>query len=389
MKKIKVLSFLLVVFSLGVNGSLAGALPDTGQTRCYDDSKQIACPQPGEDFYGQDAQYSGEPQSYTLLQGGIMVQDNVTGLIWESKTDDKSIHDKDNKYTWYDSNRETNGGEAGTPGDGTDTEDFINSLNSAKFGGFSDWRLPTVKELSSLLNRDTSDPAVNTYFFPHIGSHVSYGNPYWTSDTDASDSNYAWCINFDADGHVERTKKSESYAGGLLVMAVRGEAYFANNFADNGNGTLTDVSTGLTWHQELNDDEVTWEDALDYCENLTIAGYDDWRLPNVNELQSIVDYKKANPSVDGMLPVISGDFAGSYWSSTTASSSVVYALTIDFNNGETGEEMKTHDFSALVRCVRDDESLPSTPIKGDFNGDKKLDLKDIIGILQILGGMKK
>ena len=64
MKKMKLVSFWLAVFSLSVYGwSLAGVLPDTGQTKCYDASKQIACPQPGEDFYGQDAQYAGEPQS--------------------------------------------------------------------------------------------------------------------------------------------------------------------------------------------------------------------------------------------------------------------------------------------------------------------------------------
>ena len=59
-----------------------------------------------------------------------MVRDNVTGLFWEVKTDDGSIHDKDNTYTWYDSNPATNGGNAGTAGEGTDTEDFIEALNS-------------------------------------------------------------------------------------------------------------------------------------------------------------------------------------------------------------------------------------------------------------------
>lgn len=370
MKKMKVVSFLLLVFGLNFyDWSLAGVLPDTGQTKCYDDAKQIACPQPGEDFYGQDAQYSGQPQSYTLLQGGIMIQDNVTGLIWESKTDDKSIHDKDNKYTWYDSNRETNGGEAGTPGDGTDTEDFINALNSANFGGFSDWRLPTVKELSSLLNRDTSGPAINTYFFPHVIEGY-----YCTSETYVRDSNLFSGIDIWG-GTMSLCLKSGRYS----VRAVRGEAYFVNNFVDNGNGTVTDVSTGLTWHQELNVNKITWKEALHYCENLTVGGYDDWRLPNLNELQSIVDYTKVNP-VDGLLPVM----AGANWSSTSANA--FYAWGVDLGTGGTVSTMKTHDFAAFGRCVRDDKSLPSTPIKGDFNGDKKLNLGDVIGILKVLMG---
>ena len=86
----------------------AGTLPDTGQTKCYDNTQEINCPQPGDPFYGQDAQYTCNPQSYTKLDASgtplpddapwpwAMVKDNVTGLIWENKTDDGSIHDKDN-----------------------------------------------------------------------------------------------------------------------------------------------------------------------------------------------------------------------------------------------------------------------------------------------------
>ena len=86
-------------------------IPDTGQTKCYDNSQEIACPSPGEPFYGQDAQHITNPQSYTKLDENgddlpyeattwVMVRDNVTGLIWEVKTDDGSIHDKDDTYGW-------------------------------------------------------------------------------------------------------------------------------------------------------------------------------------------------------------------------------------------------------------------------------------------------
>jgi len=85
----------------------AGSLPDTGQTKCYNDTEEIPCPQPGEPFYGQAAQYTINPPSYTKLDSQrnnlsdeatewSMVRDNVTGLIWEIKTDDGSIHDSDN-----------------------------------------------------------------------------------------------------------------------------------------------------------------------------------------------------------------------------------------------------------------------------------------------------
>ncbi|MEA2014216.1 MAG: DUF1566 domain-containing protein [Thermodesulfobacteriota bacterium] len=228
MRKISVIpvcSLILIVFlSFCV---LAGQVPDTGQTKCYDNSVEIPCPQQGEAFYGQDAQYAGPVRSYTKLgqngtslpdtatqsDGWIMTRDNVTGLIWEIKTDDGSVHDKDNKYTWYDSNPGTNGGNAGTAGNGTDTEDFIDALNAENFGGFSDWRLPSIKELSSLVNSDIAypGPTINTAWFPRTMS--SY---YWSSTTYASHTDYAWRVNFNY-GYVGGIYKSYSY----YVRAVR------------------------------------------------------------------------------------------------------------------------------------------------------------------------
>jgi len=73
-------------------------------------------------------------------------------------------HDADNTYIWYDSNPATNGSYAGKPGDGTDTEDFIKALNDERYGGFSDWRLPTIEEVLDLskqspdgIDADTDD----------------------------------------------------------------------------------------------------------------------------------------------------------------------------------------------------------------------------------------
>jgi len=163
--------------------SASQRVPDTGQTRCYDNTQEITCPNPGEPFYGQDAQYITNPQSYTKLDASgndlpneasewVMVRDNVTGLIWEVKADKDDIqnyvnpHDADNTYTWYDSNPATNGGDPGTPGDGTDTEDFINALNAEQFGGYNNWRMPTAKELSFLRNMDNHKPSINTHYFP-------------------------------------------------------------------------------------------------------------------------------------------------------------------------------------------------------------------------------
>ena len=212
--------------------ALAGALPDTGQTKFYDNDKEIPCPPAkGEPFYGQDAHYT-RPRSYTKLDAHdnelpdsaaiwYQVRDNVTGLIWEVKQDrdDKpnyaNPHDADNSYTWYDSNPATNGGDAGIPGDGTDTEDFIVALNSENGGsgycGHTDWRLPTPKELSGIVDRGRVWPAVDTEYFPQVLS--SY---HWSSTTDVINTDFAWRVGFDY-GIVSGDHKSSSF----YVRAVR------------------------------------------------------------------------------------------------------------------------------------------------------------------------
>ena len=207
MKMIAIITAMLLVMPLV---SLAAPIPDTGQTKCYNNTQEIVCPQPGEDFYGQDAQYINNPQSYTKLDANgddlpyeatewVMVRDNVTGLIWEVKTfldatpDYNNPHDADNTYTWYDSNPATNGGDAGTPGDGTDTEDFINALNIGQFGEYNDWRLPTIKELSSIVESSipSPGPAINTDYFPNVQSYPSH---YWSSTTASGGPDVAWVV---------------------------------------------------------------------------------------------------------------------------------------------------------------------------------------------------
>ena len=100
-------------------------------------------------------------------------------------------------------------------------------------------------------------------------------------------------------------------------------------FVDNVDGTVTDTCTGLMWQRDWADvsgdgqstveDRLVWCDAPAYCENLSFAGHDDWRLPNVRELQSIVDYGRVDPAIDPVFGVLlgTGD-PGGYWSSTSS-----------------------------------------------------------------------
>jgi hypothetical protein len=340
------------------------SLPDTGQTKCYNNSREIACPNPGEDFYGQDAQYITNSQSYTKLDENgndlpdeatewVMVRDNVTGLVWEGKTDDDSIHDKDNNYDWYDAQ-----------------DVFIATLNSQNFGGSSDWRLPTIKELDSLVNSNRERPAINTAYFPYTRS-----NYYWSSTTYAPTPQtccWAWYVSFSY-GDVGIKKKAESQFS--LALAVRGEqSGLSGNFIDNNDGTVTDTDTGLMWQQSTAPGTYTWQQALYYCENLSLAEYQDWRLPNRNELQSIRDYNRYDPAIDPAFNVMSQY----YWSSTTATASGVLAETVSYFIS-TSSEYKT-DYYA-VRAVRGEFCAPF----GDADDDTICDNVDnCIGVFNPL-----
>ena len=345
----------------------ATPLPDTGQTKCYDNTQEITCPQPGEPFYGQDSQYITTPQSYTKLDANgndlpndapwpwSMVRDNVTGLIWEMKTDDGSIHDKDNIY-WY---------ENIYGGDILDVDDFISLLNAAQFGGYSDWRVPTIKELISIVNRDTFVPTINTLYFPNTESDYAY----WSSTILAYDQ-YRVCVGSFTMGGVSTLDRYDHITH---VRAVRGRPFGPfDNYIDNGDGTVTDIDTGLMWEQESATVIYTWERALHHCDTLSHAGYYDWRLPNANELHSLVDYTRYNPSINPVFPNTASNF---YWSSDTPAYSYYYtwAYYVDFLRGMMAITDKSG--GSYVRCERGGQCGPSN----DFDGDVVCDDGDNSG----------
>ena len=372
--------FLLLISAINVH---AWPIPDTGQTPCYDmaGARFSACPSPGQAFYGQDGSYTIDPPSYTKLGANgavlldnavtwVMVKDNVTGLIWENKTSDGSIHNGSKTFTWCDTNTATNGGNQGACGTGTgnaatDTEAYIRALNDASFGGFSDWRMPNVKELGSIVDMGMSSPAINTAWF---SSTVPSG--YWSATTNTVNYDNAWCVYFGGGvgvgggGGVGDDVKTN--ASTVAVRAVRGGQpgsldHLVINGDGAGDGTVTDTNTGLMWQQLTPPAAMTmtWEEALAYAEGLTLAGYDDWRLPTPKELQSIVDYSLYNPAIDTalFLGTVSSDY---YWSATTISASEpgpAYAWGGRFDYGSVYFDYKAHYND--VRAVRGGQSRVS------------------------------
>ena len=141
------------------------------------------------------------------------VKDNVTGLIWEVKTDDDGLHDKDWTYTWYEPDSSKNGGDAGTQNAGScgstspcDTHSYVPAVNAAGWCGAKDWRMPTVDELSGIARLDryqypaTDAPAIDTDFFPNTTSTTAqygYYAVFWSSSPVAYFSSNAWYVYFD------------------------------------------------------------------------------------------------------------------------------------------------------------------------------------------------
>lgn len=249
---------------------------DTNQNLCYDDNEEITCPSEGEDYFGQDAQYSGVQPSYTDNGDGT-ITDNNTGLMWSQDQSDDTM-------PWE------------------RTSEYVSALTT---GGYTDWRMPTVKELWSIRDFSTGWPWLDTDYFnlSSDGTQMRYHHT-WTSNAYLIESEYQndqvvgdphWIVN-DWTGHIK------AMSGMRFVRAVRDTkttSYGTNDFVDNGDGTVTDKNTGLMWSQNDNGEELTWKEALSYAENATTAGYSDWRLPNIKELQSIADYDATQiPAMD-------------------------------------------------------------------------------------------
>jgi uncharacterized protein DUF1566 len=281
---------------------------DTSQTSAYNDSGSIISPAPGEAFYGQDAQFAGNQAAYQNNGDGTITDVN-TGLQWQQSPSPMG-------HSWK------------------EAADYCSSL---ELGGYSDWRMPSAKELFSISDFSTGWPYLNTAFFGLAGESVSKDEQYWTANkyvgvTVEGGSDAAFGVNHGT-GHIKAYPASAGGPMGNYVRAVRGDGYGQNYFVVMGDGTVSDLATGLMWGEGDSGSGLNWEEALTYAESSTLGGYSDWRLPNVKELQSIVDYTRSpSASYSGLSgPAISSLFSctsiqnesGSgdypyYWSSTSA-----------------------------------------------------------------------
>ena len=272
--------------------ALTYRIVDTGVVEFYNNTSIIPRPEAGAPFFGQDAQYRTNPPSYTDNGDGT-VTDNVTGLMWQKVMGEKMTF-----------------------------EEALRRAAASGLGGHHDWRVPSIKELYSLIlftgrvqGQRAIQPFINTKYFDQPLGNRGLGEREIDAQTWSSteyvgrtmrNDETVFGVNF-VDGRIKGYPKYHPRTGRpnrMYFRFVRGNPEYGNNkFVDNGDGTVTDLATGLMWQKADSGRGMDWESALKYAQDLSLAGHGDWRLPDAKELQSIVDYSRSpqtsnSPAID-------------------------------------------------------------------------------------------
>ena len=293
----------------------------TGQKKCYNNSEEIICPSStSADFYGQDAQLASKctAQSFTALSDVII--DNNTGLTWEKSPSSDT-------YTW--DNRKKH----------------CDKLNTSNYGGKNNWRVPNTLEFLTITDSGRYNPAVNTAVFQDMPADEYL----WASEQYSSDQGRRFRTHT---GYAGFNSKTSTYK----VLCVSGDEIVpaaSSDFVTSSDGkTISDTKTGLMWQKEYESDQ-TWQQALAYCQSLNTdgyGGYTDWRLPNRNELASLLDPAKSAAPYSNFPDITSSYF----WSSSTRVYDTDDAWHVGFSYGCVGNYDSYYDkvYTRHVRCVR-------------------------------------
>lgn len=336
---------------------------DTGQVKCFWDNagtwtEDTACSLTYTEGSptnpkGQDALYSNIPQArnfigptaHSTFTNDYTTLDYVTGLVWKTCEEGKS-------GPLCASGSQTIMDQATALA----TCNTYNSSNSGSgYAGRKDWHLPTVQELSSVHNFNFVQAAqINTANFP---GYTTFSH-YWTASTYIITPTDAWVLG--SNGGPYNAVKTDNAT--YKVRCVSGSLPTTQSFTDNTDGTVRDNFSGFIRQKcanGYNNDstctgslvQTTWVNALNYCEGLTLAGRSDWRLPNIKELETLVDYStsslpKINSSLFPNAPI------GYQWSSTSyiGGAPPQFAYFIDFNTG--GTSFSSRGATMDARCVR-------------------------------------
>jgi hypothetical protein len=304
--------------------TLTYPIVDTKQTAFYNNSGELfSTPASGSTYYGQDAQFTGNTPSYTNNNDGT-VTDNITRLIWEQGYQ-RMTH--------------------------TEALAYLDEKNK---GAYSDWRIPTIKELYSLMQFSGTDVSSNdmesqppSNAIPFIDDNY-FDFDYFANGDRAIDVQYYSSTKYTgytmggnetlfglnvADGRIKGYPYSmRGSEKDYSVKLVRGNTeYGKNNFVYNNDNTISDKATGLMWDKDDSGKGMNWEEALKWAQTMNAQkhrGYNDWRIPNAKELHSIVDYTRSpqatnSAAIDPIFNISQITVEGGledypfFWSSTT------------------------------------------------------------------------
>lgn len=315
----------------------------TGQTQCWDTAGTVDAGCTAGTSSGQDGQLQkGTVYSYTgpalVNASDYITTDNVTGLVWKSCNEGLS-------------GAGCASGSVSSLSQASSTA-ACSALASASYGGKSDWKLPSIDELLLITKYGAVNPSVSTAAFP-----VTNASGHWTSTVSVANSSNGWYVSF-----TDGTVGTASLAGTNKARCLSGNYSKSENYIDNGDFTVTDVNTGLVWQQCTNGlsgtgcasgsaATYTWANALSLCNSLSLAGRA-WRLPNVNELISLVNHSISSPTINASYFPNSLGGSFNYWTSNTYINTPASAWTVMFGYSPGNPVTQlAKSGSNYVRCV--------------------------------------
>lgn len=238
--------------------------------------------------------------------------------------------------------------------------DAVSFCDALDLDGNTDWRLPSVYELITLNNYSSSTPSFDQTVFQYMNN-----DDYWTATSEPGRSTYAYYIDF----YLGYLYTEDKVTGVKYAKCVRGATSSFGPYTDNGQ-TIIDQATGLMWtkydtvlqvnlYEAAGIQDATYNPTgINECGGISVGGYNDWRLPTVRELLTIVRYSSHDPSINTALfpDAASGGIGKHYW---TRSESYYYFTDpsdrnywyVRFTNGTVRHENKSID-NKYVRCVR-------------------------------------
>jgi hypothetical protein len=342
------------------NQEIVSCYLQTGQVTCHDMSgREVPC-----EGSGQDAEFKrGAAWPIPRFEPSAeLVLDRLTGLAWT-----RNANLAEFPLRWQ------------------EALDYIAAMNKEKAFGYTDWRLPNRRELRSLMSHQTKKPALPE---GHPFTNIFLGW-YWTSTTAAINPAYAWYVHMEGarmfygnkeqfsllwpvraegSGILPATGQRQCYdSKGLLIRCggsgQDGEFRYGRSWPEPRLVVMRDLVfdrlTGLCWSKnaDLADDPVAWQDAIAAVEKLNQSAKGDagWRLPNINELESLVDCSMHGPALPPGHPFES--VQESYWSSTSSMFEPDWAWALHLSKGAVGVGHKRGPHFSLW-AVSDPAEIP-------------------------------